>query len=330
MLRRLKSSLSLLLAAALTLTLFSCGAKDQPAPEGEGTGRYTFRDSLGAEITVSKKPETVAVLFSSYAELWTLAGGRVDITVGESIERGFAAEDALLVDEKAGHSTIDLETLIAAKPDFVIGTADYECQAEAVRFCRAQGIPAAAFTVESSNDYLAVLRILCDITENEDAYEKNGRAVGDRIALLKARVSDYLGANPKLPPKKILFVRAGSSASSTKAKSSKDNFAAAMLAELATVNIADMNTELAGSLSTEAILVENPEYLFITTMGDEAAAKESMISLMGSPGWRELSCVKSGSYTFLPKELFHFKPNADWAKAYEYLIALLYPEVSLD
>ena len=42
------------------------------------------------------------MLFSSFADVWETAGGRVDITVGESVERGFAPEDVLLVDDGAG------------------------------------------------------------------------------------------------------------------------------------------------------------------------------------------------------------------------------------
>ena len=34
------------------------------------------------------------------------------------------------------------------------------------------------------------------------------------------------------------------------------------------------------------------------------------------------------NYVFLSKELFHFKPNARWAEAYEYLAGLLYPELA--
>ena len=83
---------------------------------GEG---YTFTDDTGTAVTVPEKPEKVAVLLSSLADLWITAGGEVDITVGESVERGFARENVILVDAGAG-KTIDLEGLIAAKPDFVL------------------------------------------------------------------------------------------------------------------------------------------------------------------------------------------------------------------
>ena len=51
-----------------------------------------------------------------------------------------------------------------------------------------------------------------------------------------------------------------------------------------------------------------------------------MNSLLESDGWKELSCVKNGNYCYMPKELFHFKPNSRWAEAYEYLALILYPE----
>ena len=69
------------------------------------------------------------MLFSSFADVWETAGGRVDITVGESVERGFAPEDVLLVDDGAG-KTINQELLLSYEPDFVICSADLEEQGE--------------------------------------------------------------------------------------------------------------------------------------------------------------------------------------------------------
>lgn len=109
---------------------------------GEG---YTFTDDTGAVVSVPEKPEKVAVLLSSLADLWITAGGSVDITVGESVERGFAPETVILVDDGAG-KTIDLEGLIAANPDFVLYSSDLSGQLECADTLRTAGIPAAGFT----------------------------------------------------------------------------------------------------------------------------------------------------------------------------------------
>jgi iron complex transport system substrate-binding protein len=37
--------------------------------------------------------------------------------------------------------------------------------------------------------------------------------------------------------------------------------------------------------------------------------------------------VKSGNFAILPKDLFHYKPNAKWGESYAYLAKLLYPEL---
>ena len=61
-------------------------------------------------------------------------------------------------------------------------------------------------------------------------------------------------------------------------------------------------------------------------MGDEEAAKSYMLELFAAEGWKDLTAVKENRYVFLPKDLFHFKPNARWADAYRYLAELLYPD----
>jgi len=323
--------LALLLAVITAVfALVSCKNEEDQASSETADGDtfpYTFTDSTGASVTVTEKPKKIAVLFSSYADIWVTAGGRVDITVGESAQRGFADKSAILVDGSAGHTTIDMETLIASEPDIVIGTADFECQAEAVRFCRLAGIPAAAFRVESFEDYLAVFKICCDLTGKQENYELYGIQIASEIAEIKSKVAEYAASRDKIP---VLFVRAGSSARSTKAKTAEDNYVCAMLDELYTQNIADKAQILQGELSLEAILETQPQYLFITTMGKEEAAKEYMDSLLKSDGWKQLECVIEGKYAYLPKELFHFKPNSRWAESYRHLAKLLYPEIDFE
>jgi len=305
-------------SAALLLVLFlllsGCGKEETSGTEN-GEPWLSFTDSTGRTVRLDKKPERVAVLFSSFADIWVTAGGTVDITVGESIERGFAPASAVLVDEGSGHSTIDLERLTSENPDLVIGTADYACQAEACEFASSVGIPAALFRVEDVDDYLKVLRICCSITERDDLYEEYGTAV-------KAECDAILSASGA-SDMDILFIRAGSSAKSTKAKNGDENFVCRMLDELGTHNIADTEKALLDGLSMEAILAAQPEHIFITTMGNEDAATEQITELFSEAGWKDLEAVKSGCFTFLPKDLFHYKPNSRWAEAYKYLSDIL-------
>jgi iron complex transport system substrate-binding protein len=293
--------------------LTGCAA---PAAAGEG---YTFTDDIGAEVVV-QKPRKVAVLLSSLADLWITAGGTVDITVGESIERGFADENVILVDAGAG-KTIDIEGLIAAQPDFIIYSADLSGQLECADILRAAGIPAAGFTVETLDDYLRTLKIFTDLLGTPDRYAQYG-------IQLKAEIDAMISlARSQENQPDILFVRAGSSAKYTKAKTAENHFACGMLKDLGTFNIAEKAPVLLDGLSTEEILISDPDFILFTTMGDESAGCSYMESLISDPVWQTLTAVKEGNVHQLPKDLFQYKPNARWGEAYAYLIELLYGDI---
>ena len=289
-----------------------CGCAGE---KSEGT-YLTFTDSTGERVALDARPVRVAVLFSSFAEMWTLAGGEVSVSVGESVERGFCDSDTPLVDSGAG-KTVNTELLVAQKPDLVIGSADVEAQVRAAELMRELGIPCALFRVESFSDYLQVLKIMTDITGDRAAYQTHGLAV-------KAEIDALLAELPTDAEQEILFIRAGSSRSSTRAKGSEMHFAAAMLRELGCTNVADNAPVLLDGLSVEEILRADPDAIFVSTMGDAERARASMESILREETWQSLSAVRAGRVYYLPKELFQFKPNARWGEAYRMLAEIVY------
>lgn len=318
-----KRRISLALGAAvlmLAALLSGCTkhGDDQLVPPDPPAAYASFTDSAGETIVLPEKPERVAVLFSSFAELWQLAGGTVAVTVGESVERGFVPEGTPLVDDGAGKK-IDLERLLIEEPDFVICSGDIAAQAETAKTLMELDIPAAQFVIESFSDFLDVLKICTDITGDETAFERYGAAQKQEIDTILTENS-FEGID-------ILFIRAGSSARSVKAKTSEDHFAAEMLKELGTYNIADdsllADAVVSDTLSIEYILQEDPDYIFFTAMGDEEASRSFVQEMLQEDTWKSLTAVKAGHYTFLEKELFHFKPNGRWAEAYKTLADLL-------
>ena len=309
-------------AAALMLPALLSGCTEhgdgQLVPPDPPAAYASFTDSAGETIVLEEKPERVAVLFSSFAELWQLAGGTVAVTVGESVERGFVPEGTPLVDDGAGKK-IDLERLLIEEPDFVICSGDIAAQAETAETLMELDIPAAQFVVESFSDFLDVLKICTTITGDEAAFERYGTQQEEAIDTILTENS-FEGVD-------ILFIRAGSSARSVKAKTSEDHFAAEMLKELGTHNIADdsllEDAVVSDTLSIEYILQEDPDYIFFTAMGDEEASRSFVQEMLKEDTWKSLTAVREGQYAFLEKELFHFKPNGRWAEAYKTLADLL-------
>ena len=146
--------------------------------------------------------------------------------------------------------------------------------------------------------------------------DSNGTDVKEQIDTIKSRAD---GSNPK-----ILFIR--TSSSSVKAKQSEGSVGGEILKDLGCVNIADSDTSLLDDLSLEAIVVADPDYIFVTTQGNDTDAAIRNIDklLTSNPAWSSLTAVKQGRYYVLDKKLYNLKPNAKWGEAYKQLADILY------
>lgn len=276
----------------------------------------TFTDDLGREITVSN-PRRVATLIGSFTDIWMLAGGEVVAAANDSWE----SLELDLKEDVVNLGSIlepDIEQLLAAQPDLVIGSANTDGDLEMEDILTQAGIPVAYFAVSNFDEYLHMLDICTQITGRRDLYEENGLKVQQQIEETKERID---GSNPT-----VLFLRASST--SVKAKGSQDNVCGEMLADLGCVNIADSNDGLLEELSMEAIIVADPEYIFVTTQGTnyDAAMQNVEEMLLSNPAWASLTAVQNGNYYLLDKHLYNLKPNAKWGEAYEKLADILYPE----
>ncbi len=275
-----------------------------------------FTDALGNTISVSR-PERVATLLGSFTDIWYLAGGEVVATVKDS----WTSFDLGLSEDVVNLGSFlnpELELLIASEPDLVIASAGSDAQIELAESLRGAGINVAYFEVNNFDDYLGMLDICTQITGNRDAYEEYGIKTGEKIREQKERADD---SHPR-----VLFIRAA--ASSVKAKGSEGTVGGEILADLGCVNIADSDKTILDDLSLEAIVAGDPDYIFVTTQGeDTAGALANMDALISeNPAWSSLRAVKDGKYFVLDKELFNSKPNARWGESYEILADILYGE----
>lgn len=292
--------------------------KNDVTHTGTEDSYIAFTDSIGNEVILQKRPERVAVLFSSLCNVWKNAGGEVFVTVGESVERGLCADDVLLVDSGAG-KTINNELLFSYEPDFVIYSSDVPAQKEAGELLQKAGIPVAGIRLESVEDYLTALKIFCRITGNENNYDTFGQSVKDDIDFILKNIQKRVAGEKEKPS--FLFIRSGSSSSSCKAKRGDDHFAAKILEEFGCVNIADEVPLLLDGISTEEVLMKNPDYIFVSLMGNEQASRAYVEGLFQSEAYSTLN----SRIIILEKQLFQYKPCEKWNLAYRRLGEMLYP-----
>ena len=302
----------------LILTLFTLvltGCKAQSNEDANIKYYYSFVDSLNNNVNLKDKPQRVVSLVGSYAETWILAGenlvGVTDDVINER-KMDLPSETKIVGTIKEPN----VEEIIALSPDFVLLSPDIESHVTISETLKISNIPHAFFKVEHFEDYLNMLKICTDITGKNELYEKNGMVV-------KKQIEDILSKIDQKNNPKILFIRAFSSGAKAK---NDDNMACRILSDLGTVNIASKHKSLLEDLSMEEIIIEDPDYIFVVTMGDsEEALKTLKNGIQKDPVWSSLSAVKNGRYNVLPKELFHYKPNVRWGESYEYIAKILYP-----
>ena len=291
--RGINRAAGVLMVLLMLTLLISCGAEEDshPAPE---EGGVTFTDDLGRQVTVPAAPQRAAALIGSFADVWCLAGGQETLVA--------AAEDSwtqfeLELDESVTNlgevKTPNVEALLAANPDFVLGSAKTAADVELMDLLEELGISVAYFDISSFGDYLRMLDICTQLTGCPDNYQLYGARVEAQVEVARGRAQD--------PGPRVLYIRA--TGSSCKVKNSQNTVLGEMLAE-------------------------DPDYIFVVVQGSDPADAQALLeaTLLSNPAWEGLTAVREGRYHVMDQRLYNVKPNARWGEAYEKLADILYPE----
>ena len=293
-------------------------AAESASSQLESAGEVSITDSNGSQITLDTSAPRVVAAYGSFAEAWLLAGGQLCGVTQDALEQ----RDLGLPEDIAVVGTVkepNAEEIIALEPDLVLLASDITAQAEIRDVLENAGLACAFFQVDTFADYAFMMEQLCAITGREDLYEENVTQVGQQIEEAQANAA-LSSTRPN-----VLLIRAFSTG--IKAKTD-DELAGAILKDLGAHNIADDHPSMLEDLSLEEVIAADPDYIFVTTMGDEQKALDYLNGLIQqNPAWSELSAVKEDRYVVLPKDLFHYKPNNRWGESYQYLGEILYPEV---
>ena len=267
-------------------------------------------------MPLSALAERVVSLYGSYAEAWLQAGGTLAGVTDDAVrERGLDVGDAQII----GTTKMpNLELILALEPDWVILNADIAPQMQAKTVLEAAGVECTAFRVDTWRDYAAMMDEMTVRTDRRDLYESIIPPMEREITVLTEKTAEKKGP-------KILLLRAYSGGAKVKGT---DNLAGVMLADLGCVNVVDLHPSLLEEMSLEAIITEDPEWIFVTVMGtnEEDALDAVETAIAENPACRGITAVQRGHIQVLPTGLFHYKPNARWAESYRYLYEILYPE----
>lgn len=320
--KRIRMLLAVLLSAALLSGCAGQGngesASASVSQDTEAEQAVSFTDVMGYPVTLNSWDRVVS-LYGSFGETWMLAGGTLVGTTSDAIEeRGLVLGDEVAIVGSVKQP--NFEEILAANPDFVILSADTAEHVELHDALTDAGIAHAYYRVDTFSDYLSMLEQFCSLTGRDDLYEQNGLEVQAQIQQVLEQVEGREGPT-------VLLLRAYSTGAKAKGA---DNLAGVMLEDLGAENLVERYDSLLEEVSMEEVIAADPDYIFVVTMGSsqEKALEYMSEHFQSNPAWAGLTAVANDHYVVLPKELFHYKPNARWGESYAYLAEILYPDLA--
>ena len=289
------------------LFLASCrGNREKDKKQIKEESYTVIKDSTGRKVEIKKEPEKVVALSASLSDVWLLSGGELCGATADVLEEEVVHENLNKKKIKNVGSVKypDLDAVLSLKPDLVLISGK---------------IPYHIVRMNTLDDYLNVLKQMTEVTGEEDNYEEYGEKAREEADYLLKQV-------PKGRKTTALVLRAYSADIKVK---TEENVVCNILQDIGVKNAAANNTNLSENKtpSLEAISESDPDYIFVTTMGDrKLALKKLHDTLETGSGWEDLKAVKQKHIVILPKELYQYKPNSRWSEAYEYILSIVYPD----
>ena len=286
-----------------------------------------FYDDSGrnVEIVLSPGYNKVMSLYASYTTLWYEAGGQVMASIGgnnaislyeEYIGYNILDSGVAVVASNSAGSSFSLEKIFSLTPDFIVASNamnGYNTIGPAVI---AAGIPIIAVDYNDFADYLKWFKVFAFLNNRMDLYESVALQ-----ALIKVKET-ITSSKGQAQPKVLTIFPAQSSPTACTSKT----LIGTMLEELGALNVvSDTSSADKVPLNLEAIYQVNPDLILVNCHNTITEAQKVINSYLGPmPLWQNLTAVKEDKLIYLPKELFHNKPNSRFAEAYELLLEILY------
>ncbi|MFC2638122.1 MAG: ABC transporter substrate-binding protein [Mitsuokella sp.] len=306
----------LVVMAGLLVAAFGCGTAEKKAPAAGEAAFAHFEDAAGRDITLDKKPERIVVTSASFLEPLHEVGGDVVGRPDSKTKMPDWAKDKTSVGKVY---QIDAEKVLACNPDLVILNKGMNEKLAAT--LEDNGVKTVVLDMKSYDDVKQEVKILAQITgekEKGDALlasmEHAIEAVRQRVPQEKKRIAIIHSTNQGLT------IQLDGSIAGCAAKLLGWENVAAGLAPL------EKNPDSA-PYSLETLVEQNPDVLFITSMGDLKEIKAGMDKTMEeNPAWQTIHAVKNGHVYYLPQDLFLLSPGIHYPDAVRTMASCIYPE----
>ena len=310
-----KKTIVLIISIMLAAVLAGCGARKQAeAPAGDVFAEIT--DVNGRTVKLKKKPERIIVTSSSFLEPLHEVGGDVVARPDSKTNMPDYAKDKPSIGRTYN---VDMEKLISYTPDLVI--INKATNEKLIQPLEAAGIPVIVAKLKSYEDVKNGLRQFAVITGHPEKAEAFIADMDKRIEEIKNRL-----------PKKELRVLILHSTSQGVSVQLDSSIAGSVANLLGFKNVASGMKAMedkpdAAPYSIETAVEQNPDVIFVTSMGKVDEIKASMEKTMETnPAWQSIPAVRDKKVYYLSQEHFLLSPCIHYPEAVEEMARLIYPE----
>ena len=310
-----KKFLSAMLIAGLLMT--GCSSEKTSAPvEVKQEVFATIEDDAGRRVILPSKPSRVVVTSASVLEPLHAVGGEI---VGRPDSKNQMPSWAKDLPSVGAVYQIDVERLLACAPDLVI--INKGMNEKLLPVLEENKIPALVVELKTYDDFKRGLKIFSLVSGDVEAGDK---IISDMDAEIKAIVNKV----PKAP----LRVAILHSTAQGLTVQLDGSIAGSIVKMFGWQNVASGMTPLeknpdAAPYSMETLAEQNPEIIFVTSMGDLDEIKANMAKAIAeNEAWQAIGAVKDKRLYFLPQDLFLLSPGLRYPEAVRTMAKLIYPK----
>jgi len=282
----------------------------------------TFTDDTGRKISFKEAPKKVIVLNSSNLELFYAAGGAPTAYAESNTMPAYLKTLVKELPSMGRVSNPDVERIVAANPDLVIGM-NFPFHLAIRPSLEASGIKTAMFSIQNIDQIKDTMEVFGKISGHAVKAESSWNKINNKLEKIKK-------ATNNLKKKKALIVY-GSPESFNMAL--PDSFVGQILERAGGINIAlPAKKETKKSMfkgfvpvSLEYVLMQDPDIVFIISH-EENDSPVADNTLTRHPAWKGLRAVQSGNVIKLPFATFGINPTIRTGDAVEELAKIMYGE----
>ena len=305
-----KLLLSSIALVMIVLALAGCGKSTSSS--SATTKELTFNSQT---YTVPKDPQKIAVLSNSILSMLYAVNGKAISRVSTTDKLPPEIEALPALGQTAN---INMEQLLGLNPDLVLGLENqhkkYEAQLQSSK------IPAVLINYDGIKDNVPLLTFLGELTNHQDKAKTVIATYENNIAKVKDSVKSQ-------QPARVAVLRATGKGVTAETDAA---ITASMVKELGMTNVVSAHldkttTDKTVPYSLETLAADNPDIIFVVTMGKEEEITKSMKKAMtDNPAWANLKAVQNNRVIYLPSKLFLLNPGLQTPEAMARLVKEAY------